>query len=76
VEGLAILTDSEHFDETMLITIISGSVDGLKEILFYIQNFAYQEKYKRIQILTKLKNLPENENLENRFTFYLMKKEI
>ncbi|KAG2474408.1 MAG: N-acetyltransferase GCN5 [Nitrosopumilales archaeon] len=75
-EGLAILTVSEHFGETMLITIISGSINGLKEILSYIQNYGYQEKYKRLQILTKLKHLPGNENFENRITFSLMKKKI
>lgn len=75
-EGLAILTDSEHFNDTMLITIISGSINGLKEILSYVQNFGHQEKYKRIQILTKLKYLPENENLEYRFSFYLMSQKI
>jgi len=75
-DGLAIITDSEHFDKTMMITILSGSIIGLKEILFYIQNLAYEKNFKRIQVLTKLKSLPSNKDLENRLKFYLMKKKI
>ena len=38
-----------------IVTIYSG----IKEILSYIQNYAAQKNIVRIQILTKLKNLPK-----------------
>ena len=75
-DSLTVLSDSTHFDNTLLVTIISGSINGLNEIFSYIQNFAYNKNYKRIQILTKLKSLPNYEGLEKRFTFYLLKKKI
>ena len=76
IDSLAVITDSEHFDNTMLVTVISGSIIGLKEIFTYVQNLSYQKNSKRIQILTKLKTLPNYNSLENRLTFYLMKKNI
>lgn len=74
--GLAVITDSEHFDKTMITTIYYGSKIGIKEIFSYIQNLANQKNYKRIQILTQLKSLPPYEGLENRLTFFLLKKKI
>ena len=74
-ESLAIFTESEHFDKTLILTIISGSESGLTKILAYIQNLAFQKNYKRIQILTT-HSLPKYEGLERRLSFYLMKKQI
>lgn len=73
---VAIFIDSKHFDKTLLVTLYSEKIEGLSEILSYIQNFAYTKKYKRIQILTKLKLLPKFFGLQYRLKFYLMKKKI
>lgn len=74
--AVAIYFDSKHFDKTLLVTLYSEKIEGLSNILSYIQNFAYVKKYKRIQILTKLKSLPKFFGLQYRLKFYLMKKKI
>ena len=74
--SIAIYSDSKHFDKTLLVTLYSEKNDGLHKILSYIQNFAFTNQYKRIQILTKLNSLQEFENLQYRLKFHLMKKEI
>lgn len=74
LDGLAILAASEHFDKTLMITLVSGTNEVLYKILSYIQNFAFIKNYKRIQILTKLDPLPNHEGLEKKFSFFLMKK--
>jgi len=74
--SLAIFSDSEHFDQTLIVTIIQGNHDGIRDIFYYIQNLAFQKNYKRIQILTKLNSLPNLEGLERKLVFYLMKKQV
>lgn len=74
--SIAIFSDSIHFDRTILVTLISEKTDGLNQIFSYLQNFAYTNNYKRIQILTKLKSLPDFLGLQYRLKFYLMKKKI
>lgn len=74
LEGLAILTASEHFDKTLMITLVFGTNEVLNKILSYIQNYAFINKYKRIQILTKLESIPNQEGLEKKLSFFLMKK--
>ncbi len=74
INGLAILTESDHFDKTLMVTLYSGNKYGLQEIFSFIQNFSFQNKYKRIQILTKLSSIPKHKGMEKRFSFFLMEK--
>ena len=74
IDTMIIFTESEHFDKTLMITLIYGTDSGTKQMLEYIQNFAVNNNFKRIQILTEIKNLPKIEKLEERFSFCLMKK--
>ena len=74
LDGIAIITNSEHFDKTMMITLVSGTKEALYKILSYVQNFALIKNYKRIQILTKLETLPNHNGLEKKLSFFLMKK--
>lgn len=76
ITALAIFTKSDHFKNTLMLTLVFGNENGIKEILSYIQNYAAQTNIERIQILTKLKNLPKINTLEKKLSFYLMKKEI
>ena len=76
INALAIFTKSDHFKNTLMLTLVFGNENGLKEILSYLQNYAAQTNIIRIQILTKLKNLPKINTLEKKLSFYLMKKEI
>jgi len=74
--SLAIFSDSEHFDKTLIVTIIQGNHNGIRDIFHYIQNLAFQKNYKRIQILTKLNSLPNLDGLQRQLVFFLMKKEV
>jgi len=71
--SLALLTDSEHFDRTLIVTLFSNSDDSVLEIISFLQNLAIEQNYERIQILTK-ENLPNFDSLEYKISFHLMKK--
>ena len=71
--SVAILTDSEHFDHTLIVTLNSTSDDTSLDVLSYLQNYAIEKNYLRIQILTKEK-LPSFDTLEHKISFHLMKK--
>jgi len=72
-QAIAILEDSEHFEKTLIVTLFSGSKTNTMNIISFLQNFGFEKKYKRIQILTK-EILPEFINLEHKISFYLMQK--
>ena len=76
IDTMIIFTESEHFEKTLMVTLISGTDDGNMQMLEYLQNYAVKNNFKRIQILTEAKNLPKIENLEERFSFCLMKKDL
>jgi GNAT superfamily N-acetyltransferase len=67
----AILTDSEHFDKTLIVTLFSGSQNNTLDLVSYIQNYGAENNYKKIQILTKEK-LPLLNTIEHKITFNLM----
>ena len=69
----AIMTDSEHFDKTLIVTLFSGSQNNTLDLVSYIQNYGAEKNYKKIQILTKEK-LPFLHTLEHKITFNLMQK--
>jgi uncharacterized protein VirK/YbjX len=73
--SFAILTDSEHFEKTLIVTLHAGSEKNNHILISYLQNFAFKNNYHRIQILTKeiLSKLP---NLEHRISFNLMQKSL
>lgn len=71
--SVAILTDSEHFDKTLIVTLFSGSQNSTLQIISFLQNLGKEKNYERIQILTK-EQLPLFDQLEHRLSFHLMKK--
>ncbi len=71
--SIAIITDSEHFDRTLIVTLFSNSDESVCEILSFLQNFGWEKNYEKIQILTKEK-LPNFDSLESKISFHLMKK--
>ena len=71
--SLAILTDSEHFEKTLIVTLFSESQKSSLSIFSYLQDYAIDKNYERIQILTKEK-LPLFDTLEQKISFHLMKK--
>jgi len=72
-DSIAILTDSEHFERTLIVTLFSGSEKNTLEIIHFLQNYGIEKNYQRIQILTKEK-LPILDSLEYKISFHLMKK--
>ena len=73
--SLAILTASDHFDKTLIVTLFSNSDDSTLQILSFLQNYALDNNYERIQILTK-ERLPLFNSLECKISFHLMKKSL
>lgn len=73
--SIAILTDSEHFDKTLIVTLFPGSNNSIVRILSFLQDHAIKKNYERIQILSKT-NLPTFDSLEKKLVFDLMKKSL
>ena len=73
--SIAIITESEHFDRTLIVTLFSNSDESVCEILSFLQNFGWANNYEKIQILTKEK-LPNFDSLESKISFHLMKKSL
>jgi hypothetical protein len=71
----AIIGNYKHIDNTLIVTLSSGSFDTLCNVLFYLQNFAFENNYERIQILTN-KKLEFFDSLDYKISFYLMKKSL
>lgn len=69
-----ILTDSDHFSKTLIVTIYAKTTSGCSNILKFLQNFAYENGYQRIQILT-LDSLSFS-GLEKKLEFFLLSKRI
>lgn len=75
IDSLGIITESDHFEKTMMLTLIYTTKSGIKKILPYIQNLTYAKKFVRIQVLTT-KKLPSYPGLEKRLAFYHMTKNL
>jgi len=73
--SIAILADSEHFDNTLIVTLFSDSQSTTLQIISFLQNYGIEKNYERIQILTK-EQLPLFDSLERRISFHLMKKSL
>ena len=53
VESLGIISESESFDDTMILTIVFGISDQINQIISYTQNLAVEKKYSKIRELAK-----------------------
>ncbi|EPA04303.1 GNAT family N-acetyltransferase [Candidatus Nitrosarchaeum limnium] len=73
--SIAILTDSEHFANTLIVTLFSGSEKNTLELISYIQNYCAEKKYHKIQILTREK-ISFTNSIEHKITFNLMRKSL
>ena len=74
-KSIAILSDSEHFEKTLIVTLFAESTDTAFCILSFLQNYGMKKNYRRIQILTK-ENLPRFDSLDHKISFHLMKKPL
>ena len=73
VTTVAIMNDSKHFEKTLIVTLFSGSTQTDSQIILFLQNFAKDRKYDRIQILSNQRCL-FFDSLEYKLSFHLMKK--
>jgi len=73
--SLSILTESKHFENTLIATLFSNNPESTSNILSYLQNHGLKTKFERIQILTK-EELPDHEGMEHKLTFHLLKKSL
>jgi len=74
INTLGIITESRSFENTIILELVSRI--NSKKMIKFTQNLAYQKNYSKIRILTELESLPEIENIENKFPFYLMEKSL
>jgi len=74
--NLAILTDSEHFDNTLIITLYIKNENNLNEIFDFIENYAFEKNHKRIQILSQSEIYQVHLGLEKKLEFHLLEKQI
>jgi len=75
IDTMIIFTESEHFEKTLMLTMFTGSKNGIDEIIAYFQNYAIEKNITRIQILTE-STLHKIKNLDKKFSFCLMKKKL
>ena len=73
INSLAIITESNSFRDTIILTIIFGSDDDIKKMILYTQNTSFTKNYSKIRILTEKENLMIS-NTGNKFPFYLVEK--
>ncbi|RMW37906.1 MAG: GNAT family N-acetyltransferase [Nitrosopumilus sp.] len=71
----AIISDSEHFDNTLIVTLFSGSEKTSLQIILFLQNYAIENNCTRIQILTK-EELFDYEFLAHKLSFHLLRKNL
>ena len=75
VQSLGIMTESNSFDDTIILTIIFGVSDDIHKIISYVQNFSSAKNYSKIRILTTKDDL-KIDNIGKKFPFYLMQKTL
>ena len=72
VESLGIISESESFDDTMILTIVFGISDQINQIISYTQNLAVEKKYSKIRVLAKEQLVIDNAG--KKFPFCLLEK--
>ena len=73
IQSLGIVTESESFTDTIILTLIFGTLEDMHKIIFYTQNLAIEKKYSKIRIITKKDNLKLGA-IGKKFPFYLVEK--
>ena len=72
-KAIAIFEDSEHFPNTLIATLYSGSPVNTQNVISFLQNYGFEKKYHRLQILTK-ETLPDFKGLDLKLSSHLMQK--
>ncbi len=75
VQSLGILSESNSFDDTIILTVIFGTDNDIYKMIWHTQNLSVEKGYSKIRILTEKDDL-KMDGLGNRFSFYLVGKTI
>lgn len=71
-----IWNQSNEFPHVFQFVFVSGTNEGMSDILKYVQNKAHDLNSERIQVFIQEKISPEVNFLDKKLLFYLMKKEL
>ena len=75
MQSLGIITESDSFDDTIILTIIFGTSDGIHKMIWHTQNLSVEKGYTKIRILTEMDDL-KMDSLGSKFPFYLVEKTL
>ena len=75
IQSLGVISESSSYHDTIILTIIFGTIEDIYKIISYTQNLAMAKKYSKIRILTERDDLIIN-NIGNKFPFYLLGKTL
>ena len=75
IQSLGIISESNSFDDTIILTIIFGTCDDIYKMIWYTQNLSVEKGYSKIRILTEKDDL-KMDGLGNKFPFYLVEKTL
>lgn len=76
VSAVGIWNDSAIDYDVLQVGYLNGTINGMKNILYYVQNMGYEQSSKRIQILAQQKIRITMKDLDKRMLFCLMKKHL
>ena len=75
IQSLGIISESNSFHDTIILTIIFGTIDDIRKFILYVQNLSIEKKYSKIRILTEYDDLTID-NIGKKFPFYLVEKTL
>jgi len=75
IQSLGIISESNSFDDTIILTIIFGAYDDIHKMIWHTQNLSIEKDYSKIRILTEKDDL-KMDSLGNKFPFYLVEKTL
>ena len=76
VQSLGIISESNSFENTIILTIIFGTVTDIEKMISYTQNLSVEKKCSKIRVLTKYNDISSVDKLEKKFPFYLLVKQL
>jgi len=75
IQSLGIISESDSFDDTIILTIVFGTYDDIHKMIVYTQNISSEKNYSKIRILTEENDLGID-GLGKKFPFYLVGKTL
>ena len=75
VQSLGIVSESNSFDDTIILTIVFGTSYGIHKMIWQTQKLSVEKGYSKIRILTEMDDL-KMDSLGSKFPFYLVEKTL